>query len=181
MYPLIFGVVPMSRFVRCTDGIRLQPLCPSLYGRKTWCERRRAVSDAIQRAKARRAEIAQELELIDQYLSLHARLFSAEEATEREDSADQTTAPAGQQKMRRKNDPQAVADRADEILRQHGRPLQRGDLVRRIEKSGMPLFSKDKNKYLGTILWRHRDRFTNIEDQGYWIKGLDVEACPSHR
>ena len=32
----------------------------------------------------------------------------------------------------------------------------------------------DKAAYIGTILWRHRNRFSNIEGKGYWLKGIKV-------
>jgi len=39
-----------------------------------------------------------------------------------------------------------------------------------VEKRGIEIPSTDKQRYLGTILWRHRDRFVNIEGKGYWLR-----------
>ena len=134
------------------------------------------MSDAIPELQERKGKLIEELDLIDRYLELHTKLFPAQNA---ETKSGRTDTSARQHSEAEKNDPRVVADMAEKILRKHGRPLQRGDLVSRIEASGLPIHSKDKNRYLGTILWRHRSRFTNFPNLGYWIKGLEADASRS--
>jgi hypothetical protein len=74
--------------------------------------------------------------------------------------------------VNRRNNPKAVADRAAEIISKAGHPIQRGELIRRIEESGMPIHSVDKGKYIGTIMWRENERFENLDGEGYWLVGL---------
>jgi hypothetical protein len=57
------------------------------------------------------------------------------------------------------------------VIRAAGRPLTRSDLVKGLEERGLTLDSKDKPRYVGTILWRLRDQFENLEGHGYWLKG----------
>lgn len=128
--------------------------------------------DDIQELRERKARLTAELELIDQYLALRAKLFPA---TANENVSSPARTHAARSTKAQKNDPSEVAKRAEELIRAHGKPLQRGELVRRIEASGMPLHTGDKGKYIGTILWRQRDKFVNVEGHGYWIAGLPVE------
>lgn len=134
------------------------------------------MTQVVQELRERKAKLLEELDMIDQYLKLHQKLFPGASP---QNKSRPETAEDEQESDAVKNDPREVAARAEAILREHGKPIQRGELVRRIEGSGLLLHSKDKNKYLGTILWRNRDRFTNVEGHGYWIKGLDIESPPS--
>ena len=127
--------------------------------------------DTIQELQVRKTALLEELELIEQYLTLHERLFPQSAVR---NVSSPTDAPAV--RGPRKNDPQEVADRAEALIKAHGRPVQRGDLVKMIEDSGLTIHSKDKNKYIGTVLWRQRDRFVNIEDEGYWLIGMNYES-----
>lgn len=131
--------------------------------------------DDIQELRERKARLTAELELIDQYLAIRAKLFPAATG---ENVSGLARAHATRPTKAQKNDPSEVAKRAEELIRAHGKPLQRGELVRRIEASGMPLHTADKGKYIGTILWRQRDKFVNVEGEGYWIVGLPVESAP---
>ena len=51
--------------------------------------------------------------------------------------------------------------------------MMRGELADAIEAGGVKMPSKDKPRYLGTVLWRERERFVNLEGHGYWLVGLD--------
>lgn len=51
------------------------------------------------------------------------------------------------------------------------RPLKRGELVRLLERDGLPVEGTDKAKVLGTNLWRS-GQFEHIEGEGYWPRDL---------
>lgn len=51
------------------------------------------------------------------------------------------------------------------------RPLKRGELVRLLERDGLPVEGTDKAKVLGTNLWRS-GQFEQVEGEGYWPKDL---------
>ena len=70
--------------------------------------------------------------------------------------------------------PSDVAESARELLLEVKRPMKRGQLVRALEAKGMTLVGKDKNKNLGTIVWRNPRMFVNVEGLGYWVKGVPL-------
>ena len=64
---------------------------------------------------------------------------------------------------------QAIVDDAERFILAEGRPLTRGQLVQRLQASGHSLDGRDKNKVLGTNLWRS-GKFHNLKGAGYWPK-----------
>lgn len=72
--------------------------------------------------------------------------------------------------------PVEVARHARNILIEHGRPLKRGALVRALMEKGVPLAGSDKNKNLGTIMWRHPDMFVHLDGFGYWPKDIPLSG-----
>lgn len=66
--------------------------------------------------------------------------------------------------------PSNIAATVRIILSEARRPMKRGELVAELERRGLPMAGKDKNKNLGTILWRHSSEFVHIEKLGYWLK-----------
>lgn len=130
------------------------------------------MSDKLQEARDRRRKLLEEIDLIDQFIGLHERLFGdASKAPIENVSSTQTQEPITP-RIRRRNNPSQIADRAEAVIRAVGHPVQRGELVKRIESDGLPIHSDDKAKYIGTVLWRESDRFENIEGEGYWLKGI---------
>lgn len=143
------------------------------------------MADALANARARKEELLEELRQIDQFISLYLH-FSADETTERVtntaspqsepppvESPDGDVAngasdasPAAGQRRAVRGRPNAIADAAADLIRESGQPLTRGQLVEALEARGVALESTDKAKYVGTIMWRHKDRFTNTDD-GY--------------
>ena len=72
--------------------------------------------------------------------------------------------------------PAEIAKIAREILLDNGRPMKRGELVDALARRNVPLAGKDKNKNLGTILWRHQTMFVALDNLGYWVKGVPLEG-----
>lgn len=125
------------------------------------------MDDAIAKALKRREELAAEIEKIDRYVALHRELFGTEsEQTEPEKAVDKDVNRRRRGAVR----PSDVADAAERILAAAGRPMARGELAEALTAAGIELAGEDKPRYLGTILWRHRDRFENIEGEGYWLR-----------
>lgn len=58
------------------------------------------------------------------------------------------------------------------IIIAEGRPMSRGELVRRLEDAGYVIDGGDKSKVLGTNIWRSK-KFEHVEGRGYWP--IDVE------
>lgn len=70
--------------------------------------------------------------------------------------------------------PNEIAEFAAQALIEHGRPLKRGALVRLIEAKGVKVPGKDRNKNLGTIMWRHPELIVSLPRLGYWAKGVPI-------
>lgn len=135
------------------------------------------MTDKIDELSKRRDKLLEELELITQYLKLHAKLFPDEPVESAKNGAGTFELVLTPPDRKKGNDPAALARRLQLILQQSPAPLKRGELLKRLEDSGMLIVSKSKAKYLGTLLWRNSDTFVNIEGKGYWTKSqIDREA-----
>ncbi len=135
------------------------------------------MTDTLQKALQRRDELERELELLDQFIDLHVKLFGgAKVAATGHSSAVSSASGVGTTKNEKANDPKAVADGVEAILQGASQPVQRGKLIAMLEGNGLPIQSQDKSKYIGTILWRNRERFINVDGRGYWLKSRPVPS-----
>lgn len=66
-----------------------------------------------------------------------------------------------------------LMDKVRLIVVGEGRPLSRGELVRRLESEGYLIDGNDKAKVLGTNIWRSK-QFQHFEGQGYWPKDVPL-------
>jgi hypothetical protein len=71
---------------------------------------------------------------------------------------------------RRVGRPGDVAEHMERIIRDVGRPMTRGEIVAAFEARDIPIPFEDKARYVGTIAWRHKGTFVNIEGEGYWLR-----------
>lgn len=78
---------------------------------------------------------------------------------------------------RRKARPDEIAQIMERVIREVGRPMTRGQLVDALERRDVDLPAADKGRYIGTIIWRHKSIFVNIEGFGYWLR---VEKRPEY-
>ncbi|MEI9431642.1 hypothetical protein [Mesorhizobium sp. Cs1299R1N3] len=122
---------------------------------------------AYANALKRKEEIEAELARIDSFLDLY-RHFAGPEGEQVEPLPDgiSNEEPA-QSRVTRFPKPSEIADMAERVIRGADHPLTRADIVSRLESAGVSLNSDDKPRYVGTILWREKARFTNIPGQGY--------------
>jgi hypothetical protein len=69
----------------------------------------------------------------------------------------------------------------ERLIRETGRPMTRGEIVSAFERRDVDIPAKDKARYLGTIAWRHKGTFVNIEGRGYWLKDslYRIQAIPT--
>lgn len=65
--------------------------------------------------------------------------------------------------------PKEIVQVTAKVLREAGRPMNRTEIIEELETMGISLPGKDRSKNLGTILWRNRDLFQNIDGVGYWF------------
>ncbi|KSV87555.1 hypothetical protein [Sinorhizobium sp. GL28] len=76
-------------------------------------------------------------------------------------------------KFRKGSQTAEVIARSKNILKEAGRPLERGDLLERIRASGFQVTTRDPARFIGRTLWESED-FIHIPKEGYWLAGHDV-------
>jgi hypothetical protein len=129
------------------------------------------VSDPIQEALTKRAKLQAEIDIIDRYLDLHRQIFGEIKTTVLVgDRVEAEVIPAEKrEKAQPLNDPDAIVEAMRSILSIADEPMTRGQLRSALSSRGIIVHSKDVSKYLGTLLWRNKNHFINIEGQGYWL------------
>lgn len=68
-----------------------------------------------------------------------------------------------------------MIDAARRIIIAEGRPMKRGELVKRLEAIGFEVEGADKSKVFGTNLWRS-GKFIPVEGKGYWPNDLSLPS-----
>lgn len=123
---------------------------------------------AYDNALKRQEELRKELAEIDQFLLLYRRFTRT--------GHEQVVSSKGSQgqlpqllEIPAKIGPSEYAEMAERLIRDARRPLTRGDLADLLVKQGVTFPTDDVPRYLGTILWRNRDRFINVPGLGYAI------------
>jgi hypothetical protein len=72
--------------------------------------------------------------------------------------------------------PRQVAEAVKSLLLEKRKPMRRGELVQELRTRRVPLYGKDVNKNLGTIIWRHPHLFVALPELGYWLKDVPLEG-----
>ena len=49
--------------------------------------------------------------------------------------------------------------------------MTRGELVEALARRDVHIPAQDKPRYIGTLIWRNKSKFVNIEGRGYWLRG----------
>jgi hypothetical protein len=137
------------------------------------------MATAVQNALKRKKELLRELAEIDSFLAMHERFSTWAVVTLPEEGALEAGFPSlkaqsGDLRVqssnvggKRRGRPAEFVVLMQQILKDTGQPMQRAQLVSAVEKMGIIIPSDDKERYLGTILWRNRDKFVNIPGAGY--------------
>lgn len=126
----------------------------------------RAYSNALKRKR----ELEEELAKTDAFLDMY-RHFSGPEQEQDEPGNEASATPLPKESersaSRRRLRPHEIAALAERVIRGADEPLTRAEIVSRLENAGVELRSDDKPRYVGTILWREKDRFINLTGRGY--------------
>jgi hypothetical protein len=80
---------------------------------------------------------------------------------------------------RKELSPREIASAVRDVLLDAKRPMRRGEIVTALEARGVPLGGKDKNKNVGTIIWRHPQQFISLERLGYWLRDVPLPGVYS--
>ncbi len=117
-------------------------------------------------------EIAQRQEVLQKLRAAHSSLLSQGPLALYAGTADTLKVPEPKSSRRReRKGSQAHAIRAftREALRREGRPLQRAELLRLLEREGVKLTAKDPERRITKVLSQSGE-YENHGD-GYWFKG----------
>lgn len=125
--------------------------------------------DILPKLLERRAELIREAAALDALISHYQRLSSQKES--------ESSEMPGQLSLYGKPSPRAVkaaeiartVDAARRVILAANRPMKRGELAEALSGQGFQLPGQDRNKVLGTNLWRS-GKFRAVEDKGYWPK-----------
>ena len=131
------------------------------------------------KALKKKRELEKALEEVNSFLRMYEQLSETKE--EQTVSGFANSEPVDKKSnqegnRRRQLKPAEIADIAERVIRENGRPMQRGELVAALEARDVDLPSQDKPRYVGTILWREADRFVNLTGRGYVMKDMADET-----
>lgn len=138
------------------------------------------MDEVVANALRRREELKAELDEIETFMRLHAKFSTAARTSPVHPNvvvrspSNEATSSATIIELKRAS-PAEFADLAEMIIRREGRALSRTELVELIEADKFEIPSQDKSRYLGTILWRNRDRFIN-SGRGYALADMITAA-----
>lgn len=125
---------------------------------------------AYANALKKKDELERELAKVNAFLAMYHEFSGSER---------EQTEPAGKESLpvdssgnmthrpRRRLRPSEIADLSERVIRGADGPLTRAEIVSRLENAGVEIHSEDKPRYVGTILWRQKNRFVNIDGKGY--------------
>jgi hypothetical protein len=129
-------------------------------------------SEDIRKLIDRRKVLREELDKIDNFLELYRELLgenvSVEKAPRSVVSVDKPRRRRGPPPRPGTVGPHDLAPMIRDIMLGNGEPMTRSQLLEALEARNVQLAGADKARYLGTILWRMRHLFINLDGQGYW-------------
>src|SRR5437868_3422195 len=122
------------------------------------------IDSAYGNAIRRREELKQELEELERFLALYRRFAGS--TPELNSSTHQSPVSGStlleSEDLGSKLGPAEFAVMAEKVILAAGRPLTRGELAEALMARGVKFSTEDVPRYLGTILWRNRERFPNV-------------------
>jgi hypothetical protein len=136
----------------------------------------------IEKARKRLAEVLAEAEEIRRFIDLYER-FSDDSGSgllQRPVINSQETYPqelkavdSGDNSPRRSGPtPRELTSMMERIIREVGRPMTRGEIVEALARRDVEILAKDKQRYIGTLAWRNKGTFVNIDGLGYWLRNV---------
>ena len=126
------------------------------------------VRELLAKALKRQDELRSEFEALQNLVSHYQRHLSGRVVSPEE----QASLDLGPSSVKARSAYVArLLEEARRLILEARRPLKRGELVRMLERDGLPVEGTDKAKVLGTNLWRS-GQFEQIEGEGYWPKDL---------
>lgn len=131
--------------------------------------------DVVEIARKKAAELEREAKELRQFIATYEALSgeksgenAASIADTQPDHADNSGPQVADSPPRKRGDkPSRIVSAAISAVTERGEPMTRSQLVKALENEGLVIGGTDKNKNMGTILWRSK-KFENVEGKGYW-------------
>lgn len=132
----------------------------------------------LENARKKLATLREEIAGVERFIEMYT-IFSDEgvaKTSERghsEETYPQPPKPVNNsvKELRSGPTPRELADMTERLIRDVGRPMTRGEIVDALLMRDVEIPAQDKKRYVGTIVWRNKSRFQNIEGLGYWLRG----------
>lgn len=136
------------------------------------------LENARKRLAALREEMAGVKRFIEMYAQFSDELVAAQIGTGNGNSEETfphksfvvDTVDNSRRERRSGPTPRELVDMTERLIREVGRPMTRGEIVAAFHRRDIEIPAQDKKRYIGTIVWRNKAKFLNIEGRGYWLR-----------
>lgn len=145
------------------------------------------MSNAIENARKRLAEFKRHVSELERFIQMYEELEGGTDADQSDthaghlngalignksvDNVPRHVDNVSRERRRKRGRPAEIVAIIERIIREAGRPLTRGEIVEALEQRDVHIPAEDKQRYIGTIAWRHKSVFGNVGGLGYWLTG----------
>ncbi len=140
---------------------------------------------AYENAVTKREELKIELQKIEDFLSLYQQFESNNygpnqpaKYAETLEKTGELTAVAHRRRAIKKTSPVLLKELVGTILKEHGSPMSRRQIVEAIEVKGYVVPGSSKTGYLGSLLHRYKSYISSSPEGGYWFTGYEIGQNP---
>lgn len=129
--------------------------------------------EILDKALKRRSELRKESEALDRLIEAYREILGIDQRSEEIDDEQPDLYRGPSKRAMRSAQVADLINEARRIIIAEGRPMKRGELVKRLEAKNFTIHGSDKNKVFGTNLWRS-GKFIAVEGKGYWPADLGL-------
>jgi hypothetical protein len=145
------------------------------------------VSNAIENARKRLATLRNQVAELERFVQMYEELDGGTDADQADtdvshlngafignkpvDNVPRHVDNVPRERRRKRGRPAEIVAIIERLIREAGRPLTRGEIVEALEQRDVHIPAEDKQRYIGTIAWRHKSVFGNVGGLGYWLTG----------
>jgi hypothetical protein len=145
------------------------------------------MSHAIENARKRLAEFKRQVSELERFIQMYEELEGGTDAEQSDTHVRHLNGAlignipvynvphsgdnVPRERRRKRGRPAEIVAIVERIIREAGRPLTRGEIVEALEHRDVDIPASDKQRYIGTIAWRHKSVVGNVGGLGYWLTG----------
>ena len=136
-----------------------------------------SAAEILDKVRKRLAELQAEVEVLQNLITAYAEIARSQPSGTDSDEAQLSLYGGSIRQARQERVAKAIAA-ARHLILTEGRPLKRGEIVKKLLAEGYEIEGADKNKVFGTNLWRS-GQFITVEGEGYWPKDVPYRGAKS--